>query len=321
MNFFVINIKRFFFTTIFLAFLICLIIFSKTNLEAARNGLVLWANSVLPSLFPFFIASELIYQTNLPYILGKSLNSIMKPFFNISGNGSIALILGIISGNPIGAKTICNLKKDRIISKIEAERLIAFCNNTSPLFVLGTVGISLYNNKRLGYILFISHIVSSLLVGFCFRFWKKNNIDSTYIEKNFNYKNSPIKISAFGTILNTAIKNSINSCLQIGGFVVLFSIIISILKNSGIYFQIPELNTLFYGIIEMTNGVNISASLASSTPLTSIVITSFLLGFGGLSVLFQVYSIIAKENISIKPYLYGKILHGILACLITFTLI
>lgn len=321
MNFLVINLKKYFFTILFLMFLVCLIVFSATNLDAAKSGLALSVNSIVPSLFPFFVASELICQTNLPYILGKFLNKFMKPLFNISGESSIAIILGTISGNPIGAKTVCNLKKDKVISKIEAERLIAFCNNTSPLFILGSVGIVLYNNKHIGYILLFSHILASLLVGICFRFWKKNKLDITYNENKFNYQNKPIKISDIGNILSLAIKNSINSCLQVTGFVVLFSVIISILKNSGIYFKIPEFNTLFYGIIEMTNGVNLSSLLYSTLPTSSILITSFLLGFGGFSILFQVYSIISKENISIKPYLYGKLLQGLLSFIITYFLI
>lgn len=321
MNFLVINLKKYFFTCLFLIFLICLIVYSTTNLDAAKSGLTLCVNSIIPSLFPFFVASELICQTNLPYIFGKLFNNLMKPLFNVSGNGSIALVLGTISGNPVGAKTVCNLKKDKLISKIEAERLIAFCNNTGPLFILGSVGILLYNDKHIGYILLISHIISAILVGICFRFWKKNKLDITYNENKFNYQDKPIKVSEIGNILSLAIKNSINSILQVIGFVVLFSVIISILKNSGITFKIPELNTLFYGIIEMTNGVDLSSSLYAHLPKISILITSFLLGFGGISILFQVYSIISKENISIKPYFYGKVLQGLFSCIITYLLL
>ena len=321
MNFFVINIKKYFFTCLFLIFLICLISFSSTNLIAAKKGLALWTNSVLPSLFPFFIASELILETNLPYSLGKHFSSFIKPIFNVSGEGSIAIILGTLIGNPIGAKTICNFKKDKIISKLEAERLVAFCNNTNPLFILGTVGVSLYNNNHIGRVLLFSHIISSILVGYLFRFWKKNKLDVNFSETKFNTQKSPIKISNLGYLLGKSIKNSINSCLQIGGFIVLFSVIISILQNMGIFFQNQEFNSLFYGFIELTNGVNLSCDLYSSVPLTSILLTSFLIGFGGLSILFQIYSIISKENISIKPYFFGKLLQGFFSTIITFILI
>lgn len=173
MNFLVINLKKYFFTIIFVFFTLSLLVFSNNNLIAAQNGLALWATKVLPSLFPFFVATELLCKTNFTYILGKLLNKIMKPLFNVPGESSIALILGTISGYPVGAKVVCNLKQEKIISKIEAERLIAYTNNSGPLFILATVGISLFGNKQIGITLLTSHILSALLVGYCFRFWKK----------------------------------------------------------------------------------------------------------------------------------------------------
>ncbi len=332
MNFLVINLKKYFFTIIFLLFTISLILFSDSNLLAAQNGLALWATKVLPCLFPFFVATELLCKTNFTYILGKFLNKFMRPIFNVPGESAIALILGTISGYPIGAKVVCNLKKDKIISKIEAERLIAYTNNSGPLFILATVGISLFANKKIGGILLISHIFSSLLVGYFFRFWKKEKLETSFKEMKFNEKNIPIKISNFGEILGNAIKSSISNILSIGGFIVLFSVIMSILNTSGIVnlisnflgiFSIPEeiSSALFTGIIELTNGVNLTSNLYENYHLLSILLTSFLLGFGSFSVLLQVYSIISKENISIKPYILGKFLHGIFSVVFTFILI
>ena len=329
MNFLVINLKKYFFTILFLLFIITLLLFSESNFIAAQNGLALWSTKVLPTLFPFFIATELLCKTNFAYILGKIFNKFMKPLFNVPGESCIALILGTISGYPIGAKIVCNLKKEKIISKIEAERLIAYTNNSGPLFILGTVGIALLGNKSIGLLLLTSHILSSLFVGYCFKFWKKDKLDTNFREMRFNSKQSLLKISDIGELLGNSIKNSISNILSIGGFVVLFSVILSILKNSGfiniinsifLTFGIPnEISTsIFTGIIELTNGINLSTSIYSSFPLVSILITSFLLGLGGISVLLQVYSIIVKENISIKPYIYGKLLQGTFSVLLSF---
>lgn len=332
MNFLVINLKKYFFTILFLSFTISLLIFSDYNLLAAQNGLALWATKVLPSLFPFFIATELLCKTNFAYILGKFLNKFMKPIFNVPGECAIALILGTVSGYPVGAKVVCSLKKEKIISKIEAERLIAYTNNSGPLFILATIGISLFGNKKIGIILLISHILAALLVGYFFRFWKQNKYDINFKEIKFNSKTSPIKISDLGEILGMAIKNSISTILSIGGFIVLFSVILATFKNSGCItlianifskFGIPQdfSISILTGLLELTNGVNLSSALYTSYPLFSILITSFLLGFGGISILLQVYSIIAKENISIKPYILGKLLQGFFSMIITFILI
>ena len=108
MRFIVISVKKYFFTVLFLFFTLSLILFSANNLEAARNGLILWANSIVPTLFPFFVATELLCKTNFIYLLGKALNRFMKPVFNVSGESAIAIIMGIISGYPVGAKVVCN---------------------------------------------------------------------------------------------------------------------------------------------------------------------------------------------------------------------
>lgn len=332
MNFIVISIRKYLFTIIFLLFIICLLLFSNNNLVAAQNGLALWATKVLPTLFPFFVATELLCQTNFTYILGKLLNKFMKPIFNVPGESAIAIILGTISGYPVGAKVVCNLKNQKIISKIEAERLIAYTNNSGPLFILGTVGIALFGNKTLGISLLLSHILASLLVGYCFRFWKKDKFDINYRETKFNSKLTPMKISDIGEILGNSIKKAISTILLIGGFIVIFSVILSILETSGVLnllseallnFGIPKEISLsmLSGVIELTNGVNLTATLSNSYYTLSILLTSFLLGFGGFSVLLQVYSIIAKENISIKPYFYGKLLQGLFSVIFTFILI
>ena len=108
---FVFKIKRNIISLIFLMLIICLILFSSSNINAAKSGLKLWANSVVPTLLPFFIATELLSKTNIPRLFGKMFNKIMKPLFNISGEGSFALIMGLISRISCWCKNCCKFKK------------------------------------------------------------------------------------------------------------------------------------------------------------------------------------------------------------------
>lgn len=331
MRFIVISVKKYFFTVLFLLFTLTLILFSANNLEAARNGLTLWANSIVPTLFPFFVATELLCKTNFIYLLGKALNRFMKPIFNVPGESAIAIIMGIISGYPVGAKVVCNLYEHKICSKAEAERLIAFTNNSGPIFILGSVGVSLLGNVALGKTLLISHIISSLLVGLIFRFWKKNTVDITF--RNYRSESKElIKVANLGEILGESIKKSISTILSIGGFVVLFSVIISILSSLEILtgiahflanFGIPYdiVLSILTGIIEMTNGINVASTCYSTLPIPCLLTCSFLLGIGGLSVLLQVFSVISKSRISIRPYFYGKLLQSIFSVILTLILL
>ena len=334
-NIWVIRIKNYTLPFIFLIFALCLVLFSSTNLSAAKNGLALWATSVTPSLFPFFIATELLIQTNIPYILGRFLNIFMKPLFNISGEGSFAFIMGVISGYPTGATIATNFRKNNILSKTECERLLSFTNNSGPLFIIGTVGISMFGSSTIGFLLFVTHLLASISVGIIFRFWKKEK-HSINNSKHYIPQSKTVTFSNLGEIIAISIKNATSTILLIGGFVVLFSVIISILKTSNILgifsnILIPAFNLLHIptsfispfltGILEITNGISLISGIHIKAITINILFAAFLLGFGGISVLLQVLSITSKTDLSIKPYIFGKFLHGILAATYTFLFI
>lgn len=330
----VIKIKKNLIPIFFILFAIFLLIFSNSNLPAIKSGIALWATSIVPSLFPFFVATELLMHTNVIYKIGDTFNFIMKPIFNISGKGSFALLMGIISGYPIGAKIATNFRQQNICTKEECERLLSFTNNSGPLFIIGTVGILMYRNTTIGILLFITHLLGALTVGFIFKFWKLTNtqkIDFSFEKKYYNEKNTTIY--NLGEVLAESISSSINSILIIGGFVVIFSSIVSILNSSGILNIVEILLTpvfnllnidasfispIFTGFFEITNGINSISSITCKKISINLIFTAFLLGFGGLSVFLQVLSIVSKSDLSIKPYIYGKILHGIISALYTF---
>ena len=357
-NFYVVKIKNFIIPFLFLAFTIGLVLFSNNNLYAAKSGLALWANSVVPSLLPFFIATELLCSTSLVQDIGYALNPLMKLIFNVSGEGGFALIMGIISGYPTGAKIASRFRQDNTCSKEECERLLSFTNNSGPLFIIGTIGISMFGNTIIGILLFITHVLASITVGIIFRFWKyksssfnnkKFNFETSNLKNDINYRleskttNLPninnsknVNFLNLGEIIGSSITNSISTILMIGGFVVFFSVVISILKASNLLqllslflnpilrlFSIPaELSKpIITGILEITNGINGIASIHLRAISINVIITSFLLGFGGISVMLQVLSIIAKTDLSPKPYILGKLLHGIIAAFYTYIFI
>ena len=225
-NFYILKLKRNFISIILLFLTFGLLIFSNSNLIAVKSGLMLFATSVVPSLFPFFVATELLMHTNIVNQIGFILNKFMKPIFNVRGEGAFAFIMGIISGYPIGAKIACNFRQNNICSKEECERLLSFTNNSGPLFVIGTVGILMFKNTTVGILLFITHILSSICVGIIFRFWKKNKKSKEYNLKYNNTNNNfkihketkNISISNLGEILSESITNATSTILLIRRF-------------------------------------------------------------------------------------------------------
>lgn len=327
-----INFKKNIISIIFLFFTACLIIFSKSNIQAVKNSLNIWVNKVVPSLFPFFIATELLNHTNVPKIIGNIFNKIMRPLFNVPGIGAYAFIMGIISGYPIGAKIVTDFRNNNLCTKEEAERLITFTNNSGPLFILGTVGITLFYDISIGILLLSTHILACISVGIIFRFWKSKEKE----KRNTQTIDNTISFSSLGEVLSKSILSAINSIVLIGGFIVLFGVILSILKNTYILnllksFLFPIFNffsistdfiiPILTGIIELTNGVSTVSAIACKNLSINVIISAFLLGFGGISIMLQVLSIISKSDISIKPYILGKLLQGTLAAFYTFLII
>ena len=232
-----------------------------------------------------------------------------------------------------GAKIAVNFRNNNICTKEECERLLSFTNNSGPLFIVGTVGITMFGNSTIGMLLLITHILASLTVGFLFRFWKYNS--NSLVEKSsmYNHVSKNIYLSKLGGIISNCITSSINTILLIGGFVVLFSVIISILQNSHLltllsiflepifsFLHIPFVyfSGFISGILELTNGLNLVCKITSKQLSINIILASFLLGLGGISILLQVWSTISKSDLSIKPYIYGKLLHAFISAFYTF---
>lgn len=311
-------LSNYFLTFIIILFGICLIIFSSSNILAVQTSLNLFLNAVFPSLFPFLIVSELLAHTSVIHFLSVKFEKIMKPIFNVSGIGAYPFIMGLLSGYPVGAKIVSNLRSEKQISKDEAEHLLIFTNNSGPLFIIGTIGCSIYLNNTIGFLLLIVHIFSSIFTGFIFGHFYKPSYRSYSDNLNKN-----LSFSTLGEFLSSCIKKSFYTLSNVCGFVIIFSLIISMIDSIGFLsvFNNKWIEYFILGIIEITNGIKLISTISGSSLLFNLVITSTLLGTGGISVLLQVWSIISHTDLSIKPYIFGKIFNGLFSGILMFLLL
>ncbi len=293
-----------------------LLIFSNEVILAARHALSLCYMSLIPSLFPFFICSKLLLETGGVHIFSKLFSKIMKPLFGLSGESSVAMIVGFISGYPIGAKTATDLFISGNITKSEAEKLLAFCNNCGPMFIIGSVGTTLLSNSKDGLLLYLSHIISSFCVAIFMR-----NIPCT--TKSTKRKQSGYD-SSFGEAFSDAISTSVTSMLKICGFVLFFAILMSFIEMMGIIKAISSLGldytlikTLFYGFFECAGGCVAASNLKFNKILVYMLLSSILC-WSGISVHLQVLGIIKKAKLSPKLYFKGKALMAIISPVITY---
>ena len=290
---------------IVIIFNIFLLVFPRDLIGAARNGLDLWISNVLPSLLPFIIGTNLLISLGAVKFFGVLLSPIMTKVFRVPSAGGFALVTGLTSGYPIGAKVISGMRENGEISKTSAERLLSFCNNSGPLFIIGAVGATMFGNPSVGYAILFAHYASAILNGFLFRFYK-------YSEMEKNKKNTYISKEKrnLGKILSDSVFNGVQTILLVGGFIILFSVFVEILFLLNIVNDTGTISGIVVGSIEMTNGAKILAINHN------IIATAAIISFGGLSIHAQTLSFISKTDISIKIYFISKITHALLTVLV-----
>lgn len=294
------------------AFGVGLLVWPEEVMAAGRESLTLCANVIIPSLFPFFVLSSLVIGLGYAAALGKLLHRVMPLLFGVGGSCAAALVLGLVGGYPVGAKTAAQLYQNRLCSKAEAERMLGFCNNAGPAFLLGVVGVGLFGSVRMGILLWITHILSALLVGLLMRFQ-----GGCLTTAN---KTAPIpKPLPAAQVFADSVKGSVTTLLHVCAFIVLFGVLLRLGQCAGLL-SLGNLWTqrLLCGFVELSNGV---AMLPADDPLRSVPMAAFFLGWGGLSVLCQTMSVIQDAGLSIIPCVLGKLLHGLFSALISSLLL
>jgi len=204
-----------------LAATLAMVIAPQKAMEGASTGLSLCGNVIIPSLFPFLILSSLVVELGMAARLGRALSPIMRPLFRVNGACACAVVLGFIGGYPVGARTAISLYRSGLCSRTEAQRLMAFCNNSGPAFILGVVGTGIFADRRVGLLLYLIHVVASLCVGLLFRFY--GHREGAYRESS----SSPIAVVRFSAALTESVSSALKSTLGICAFVVFFSVVIS----------------------------------------------------------------------------------------------
>ncbi len=288
---------------------VCLVLFPKEGIGVARDALLICANSVIPTLFPYLVASGYISASGLAAVFSRYLSPLMRPLFGIPGSGAIALVLGCLSGYPVGAVCASDLYKSGECTKAEAEKMLAFCNNSGPLFIMSAVGCGCLKSPQLGGLLYISHILSAILAGIILR---RCSHGLHPIQKALPKPALPKIKNAF-RIFGSVMDSSVFTILKICGFVVFFTVFSASLPRT-------DFSPFIHGILEITGGIRELAGLEISFD-TKLCFISFFLAFSGISVLFQVGAVAAESGLSLKPYILGKLLQGVFSALLTKILI
>lgn len=291
-------------------------------MKSVTDGIMLFAASVLPAMFPFFFFSKILTGLGFAEELALFTGKPVKMFFNAPDIGGYIFVMSILSGYPMGAKLIADAYESGLCTADECKALTSFTSTSGPLFVLGTIATSMFHDYKAGLIILFTHYAGALINGIIFKNRKKSApiLPAT----------SPKK-SDYDTLLSDAINGSIASILAVGGYIAIFNMIITALGDVGAIalisksltsIKIPYALTegMLSGLIEVTRGA-LTLSESGLTMKLIIPITAGLVSFGGLSVTLQSLTFLSKCNVKPLYYLATKgsqaIVTGILSAIIT----
>ncbi len=281
------------YTLFFLLLTICILTHSQLSLYYALTGLELWFQKMIPVLLPFMILSGIMVRLQLTESFAAILYPLLYPLFRVSKNVCYAMIMGFLCGFPMGAKTVADLYAHNMITRREAEYLLAFCNNIGPVYFCGFVLPLLHRRLTLPYMLGMYGI--PLLYGLFLRysFFRDIKLAKGNSASSNKALNKPKESLLY--VIDDAITGAIQSILSLGGYMILFNLlnlVPHIIRDNPAIFLAP--------LFEITGGINL---LKQRLPLYTLL----LLPFGGFSCIAQTYSCIKNTPLSIQNYTLHKI--------------
>lgn len=303
-------------TGLLMLLMLTLLLFPNLCIASAQKGLLLWFNKVLPSLLPFMIFINIL----VPLDGLKKLTFLSTPFtqriWHLPGYSFFAFIMGLIAGYPMGARVIKQLYQEQKLTKEEAELTLCFSNNCGPLFLIGTIGTAMLSSTQIGYFLFLIHLISALLMSL---FITKVNPLSPH---TLGHSSSPHTPPSFSTLLNKGVMNAMDTIVCVGGYIILFSVLTTLLTETPIvttcmnlFCHSPISQSTFTAFIaslfELSNGSYHLSHLPFS--IYSLAGISATVAFGGFCVYFQTLYVLEDSQLSTKPYLIAKALQGLLS--------
>ena len=279
-------------------------------LPLCLEGLNLWALKVLPALLPFlFVTTIFMSMCDLSKV-AKPLSPLTSFLYGVGGFGALARIAGLMSGYPAGAKLVASLYEDKLITEDEATKISVLSSTSGPTFVIGTVGIGLYADKKIGLIIFIAHALSAGIAAIFFRKYGNNQPIGGLLQKKPSVN------------LYSAALDSATAMLAVGTLISVFYVISHILADLKITYPLTlffdlilkdeaKARALTAGLFECTQGCLLLSKCNNSLALCSTVIS-----FGGLSVLAQSVAFLQKAKVNLKVFFAGKILQAIVSYLL-----
>lgn len=330
--------------SVLLLFLLCLLLTAPARYaEACIQGMALWAKAVLPALFPFLILTGLLTKLGAAQKLADRLSPLTEKI-GLPGNAAYCLLVSLLSGYPVGSRTVADLYKGGAITREQAKRMSVLCSTSGPMFLVGSVGGAMFGSAAAGAVLLAAHLLAVIGVYLALYFakWRKERNAPTAMQADrpptARQSNRPptaptsaagVRLSRPDTdgILAASVQSGVLTVLCVGGFIAFFSVLMQALSDLHISAPLERLLSfplsaagsegaaagLTAGLLEATQGC---ASIAASGAPLALPLCAFLVTFGGGSILAQQLAFLTGAGVKAGPFIGIKILQGIAAFLL-----
>lgn len=297
------HIRRYVTIFCFLFFLFLCFKNAQIAADGIKKGLVLCYEVLVPSLFPFLVLSELFISCGAGEVCGRLLHRPLSFLFGISGGGATALLTGWICGAPVGAVVAMRTYQRNEIDRQELGRLLLFCNMPSAGFLINTVGTQFFGNMEVGVVLFIASVLSCAITGFLLHCLFRKQYTSRPL--------AALRAPSFTlTDLTGSVRRAFSTLLGVLGFIIFFASLAETLSTLLTQVSIsPLAKATIYGILEITSGINAATLLCDSE--TAFLLCAFFVGFSGLSIALQIFSVTEEASVPLIPYLFAKFAQGL----------
>lgn len=313
------SLKRGVLTAFLLAFAVVFALFPERYVPVCLDGITIWAFNVLPAVFPFLFVTALLRQTGGAEKVSRAFTPLSKALFGTGGEGGFCFFMSVLSGYPVGASLVAGMRKDGLLSRSDAEILACACSTSGPLFIIGSVGAGMFDDKRTGFIILAAHVLAVLLSAVAVRFFLSLRKKKDSAPPRQTGKKAPAAKPAADFSLSDCVQSSVISALAVGGCIAVFYVLASMCVDFKLLYplqklleQIPALAVcaegVTKGLVEMTGGCLALAGLSTNLAAPCC---AFLITLGGASILFQQIAYLRSAGIKLPFFLSVKLVQAL----------
>lgn len=292
-----------------------IIIYPERYISCCLDGFIMWAECVLPSLFPFMVITLIMIKSGFAERASLPLKKVTG-IFNLPPAAAVCFLISVCSGYPAGSKCLFEFYESGYLTKKDMKKLSILCSTSGPLFIIGSVGVRMFGDKSAGFKMLLAHLLSVLIIALIISLFSKK-------EKREEIRLSPVN----SNLLYDSFYGAVISVAVAGGFIAFFSVTARILSDFNFLIVFEKFISLFtdgqsakavsFGLVEATIGCR---ELSATQGRLSLPFAGFLITFGGVSILLQQLAYLQKAGVKSLYFVLIKFVQGI-GCFLILLLI